>query len=85
MKLAGDVLANVDPRAAAAYMERVEHPPRRGMPPEVVALDHSIRTWLDRDDIATWIKVAEAAGYAPDPLPPRMVSPGFPVRQDDEE
>lgn len=60
-------LAGVDPRAAAEYLERV-----RGLSDARVRdLDRNIRVWLDRDDIATWIAVASAAGHLVDPMTER--------------
>lgn len=65
--LPDDVIAGVDPRAAAEYLERV-----RGLSDaRVRGLDRNIRVWLDRDDIATWIAVASAAGHLVDPMPER--------------
>ena len=40
-------------------------------------LDKHIRTWLDRDDIATWEAMAAEAGVT--------LQPGFPINQVDEE
>lgn len=63
--LPGDVIAGVDPRACAEYLERV----RAMSDARVRDLDRNIRVWLDRDDIATWIAVATAAGHVVDPMP----------------
>lgn len=54
------------------------------LPPSVETLDHGIRTWLDRDDIAAWIEVATAAGYKVAPMPERRAHPAG-VNQRDEE
>lgn len=76
MRLSDETLTGVDPRAAADYLQRVS--------PALTAariddLDRNIRVWLDRDDIATWIAVATAAGCGVDPMPqpahPRTLGP----------
>lgn len=54
------------------------------LPPKVETLDHGIRTWLDRDDIAAWIEVAAKAGYSVAPMPEMRAHPAA-VNQRDEE
>lgn len=71
--LPGDALVGVDPRAAAEHLERVQHlarvRARDRSDARVRDLDRNIRVWLDREDIATWIAVATAAGHLVDPMP----------------
>jgi hypothetical protein len=58
---------------------------RAGQPvsPAVATLDRNIRTWLDRDDIATWIAVAREAGLQVPDLPQRAM-PANPPSIDEE-
>lgn len=66
MRLSDETMAGVDPRAAADYLQRVSPAVSAE---RIEALDRNIRIWLDRDDIATWIAVATAAGYSVDTIP----------------
>ena len=55
---------------------------RAGQPmsPAVARLDRNIRTWLDLDDIETWVKVAREAGLQVPDVRKRAM-PADPVAQ----